>query len=319
MNSLAIPDSKDLFTEQEICLSIHKATEIIRQFNSKNSLAAYEYDIRHLKNWVSKYNISIYEIRKEHLIAFIMENVDSYKISTIKRRIASLSRLLEMKRLPNPCVDKQIKILMRKLTDKYGCSRSWGKAITLNVLNDMLKTCEDDGLKGIRDTAMLLFAFSSGGRRRSEVSNCYMQNLVDNGDGTYIYNLGKSKTNQSGEYDPKPIMGRAAIALRKWLEVSKIKEGPIFRGISKSEKIFDTPLCDRQIAKIIKSRCEKAGYDPKEYTAHSLRSGFVTESGKRGKPLGDVMAMTGHRSLKEVMRYYKTGNILNNSAAYLAG
>ena len=33
------------------------------------------------------------------------------------------------------------------------------------------------------------------------------------------------------------------------------------------------------------------------YSAHSLRSGFITEAGRQQVPLGDAMAMTGHASV----------------------
>ncbi len=306
--------------EQNLEHAIFSATQVIEDMTSKNSRRAYQTDLAIWVDWCQNIGLSlISSLKKQHVIMFIMQHIDKHKIGTIKRRLASLSRYLQLNKIDNPCRDKDIRILMRKLTEKHGSSKSWGKAITLDILNDLLNTCQNDGLIGIRDCALLLFGFSTGGRRRSEISSAKIENLQRNRDGTYIYNLGKSKTNQIGEDDPKPIMGRAAMALTYWLNESGITEGSIFRGIGKGGRLFKTALCDRQIARIIKNRCKKAGIDENDYTAHSLRSGFVTEAGKRSKPLGDIMAMTGHKSLKEVMRYYKSGDILNNSAAYLAG
>ena len=68
---------------------------------------------------------------------------------------------------------------------------------------------------------------------------------------------------------------------------------------------------------MVKRRCEKAGYDPKLFSAHSLRSGFVTEAGKQGKPIGDVMELSGHKSVTTAMGYYQVGNLENNTAANL--
>ncbi len=303
-----------------IVSAIESASSVIEKSNSPNTKKAFEGDIKYFENWCTESGIDgIRSMRKEHLIFFIMDHVEKHKISTIKRRIATLSRFMDLNHMDNPCYSKDIVTLIRKLTEKYGESKAYGKAITLDVLNELLKTCQNDGLVGIRDSAILLFGFSTGGRRRTEISNSTMENLTQNSDGTFIYNLTKSKTNKTGSDDPKPLVGRAAMALSFWLRETGINEGPIFRGVGKDNIIFNEAICDRQVARIVKSRCEKAGFDPKEYTAHSLRSGFVTESGKRGKPLGDVMAMTGHKSMKEVMRYYKTGDIMNNSAAYLAG
>ena len=299
--------------------SINEATSVIEQYNSENSKRAYLGDLGYWINWCKDHGVfSHEEIRKEHIITFIMSHVEKHKISTIERRLASLSRFFQIRKIENPCHDKDISILLKKLTEKYGCSKAWGKAITVDILNDMLETCKDDGLIGIRDAAILLFGFSTGGRRRSEISAAVMENLIKDKNNSFIYNLGKSKTNQTGANDPKPILGRAASALINWLESSKIDEGAIFRSISKHGKIGNL-LSDIDINRIVKKRCKLAGYDPKKFTAHSLRSGFVTEGGKKGKSVFDIMALTGHKSIGTVMGYYQAGDIMNNSAAYLAG
>lgn len=320
MSSLILVEKHDCVIDLVVNAAISSATAVIEEYNSENSKRAYKSDLAYWSEWYKANGLSQNDrIRKEHIITFIMQHVEKHKISTIERRLASMSRFLQLNRLENPCNDKDIGILLRKLTEKHGCSKAWGRAITLDILNAMLKTCQNDGLIGTRDAALLLFGFSTGGRRRSEISSAVLENLTKSGDGNFIYQLGKSKTNQSGDSDPKPLAGRAAISLMHWLQESGIKEGPIFRGIRKGGTIVPTAISDKQVSRIVKSRCEKAGYDPTEYTAHSLRSGFVTEGGKRGKPIGDVMTLTGHRTVATVMRYYQTGDVMNNSAAYLAG
>lgn len=325
---------------EESCVyeAIYDASEIIKSHTALNSKKAYEGDLKYWKAWYEA-NHFYDPIKKEHIITFIIQHVEkmpenvheilvmrkiksnlnmTHKISTIKRRLKSLSFYLRIHELENPCLDRDVKILLRKLTIKHGESKPWGNAITLDILNDLLRTCEDN-IFGVRDSAILLFGFSTGGRRRSEISNSMLENLTHNNDGNYIYKMGRSKTNQSGKEDIKPVVGRAARALTKWIDISKLSQGPIFRAISKSGKvIIDSGISDKQISRIVKLRCKKAGYNPSEFTAHSLRSGFVTEGGKKGKPIGDIMAMTGHRNVNQVMKYYQSGSILNNSAASLA-
>jgi integrase len=335
LNNLLITKKNEIIFSK----AIDDANKIIANSNAKNTIRAIEKDLQYIRCWYQANGIDDNIVKKEHLILFIIQHAENmprhideilvnsnikskyglHKITTVKRRIKSLSMFLKLKKLNNPCLDIDVKILINKLIKKNGCGKAWGKAITLDILNDMLDTCTD-GLIGIRDSALLLFAFSSGGRRRSEVSSVIYENLKRNSDGNYIYNLGKSKTNQIGEVDFKPIAGRAALALMNWLYVSGITEGYIFRGIRKGGKeIFKKGISDKQIARIIKNRCEKAGYDSNQYTAHSIRSGFVTEAGKKGKPIGDIMALTGHKCVEQVMHYYQSGAIINNSAAYLAG
>jgi integrase len=216
----------------------------------------------------------------------------------------------------NHCHSKAIRHLLQKLTKKYGSSRPAGKAITKDILNDMLDTCGDK-LIDIRDKALLLFAWGSGGRRRAEVTTADMKDLIKTPEGDYTYKIPQSKTDQQGDGHTVPVKGRAARALHAWFTAAAITEGPLFRSVSMSGKVRGA-LSDVDIYRIVKLRLKKAGYDETHFGAHSLRSGFVTEAGRRGKPLGDVMQLTTHRNVGTVMKYYQAGNIINNSAANLA-
>src|SRR5260221_12238859 len=85
-------------------------------------------------------------------------------------------------------------------------------------------------------------------------------------------------TNQSGRDVPenhKPVTGRAAQALADWLRAAAIQEGPIFRRIRKGGHVGE-PLSPAAVRDIVKQRCALAGVEG-DFSAHSLRSGFVTE------------------------------------------
>lgn len=318
---------------------LSRANKVIYDSSSPNSKIAMQSDLRYWQAWleINKFDFTS-GVTKEHIVAFIIQHAEEmpneideqliskkvkskrglHKISTIDRKIASLSTFLNLHRLPNLCYDPDILFLLKRLRSRNGTSEPWGKAITLDILNDLLLTCKST-IIDIRDKAIMLFGFSTGGRRRSEIANAEMKYLTKNSDGNYLYNLKMSKTNQEGKDEIKPLFGRAAMSLTHWLDVSGITSGNIFRKIHKTGSIYGTNLSDEAISDIIKKRCELAGYNPDEYTAHSLRSGFVTEGGKRGKPLGDIMNLTGHKNVKQVMHYYQAGNVANNSMAYLAG
>jgi hypothetical protein len=69
--------------------------------------------------------------------------------------------------------------------------------------------------------------------------------------------------------------------------------GPIFRRIRGAATVAE-PLSAEAVALIVKRRAQLAGLQG-DFGAHSLRSRFVTEAGRQNIPLGDTMAMTGHR------------------------
>lgn len=317
--------------------STSRALEIVREYNSTNTQMAQSGDLIYWHAWLSAVGFSFNEeITEKEVLSFIVqhaEGLDSsidkklveqayksklgpHKLSTIKRRIASLSVFLELAKWPNPCHAKEIKIVLQKLTKKYGGTKPAGKAITKDILDDMLDTCKDK-LLDIRDKALLLFAWASGGRRRSEVTAADMKDMSTTPDGNFIYNIPKSKTDQEQKGHPVPVKGKAAQALQDWLNASQITVGAIFRSIGKSGDIRKN-LSPNDVHRIVRKRLKKAGYDESFFGAHGLRSGFVTEAGRRSKPLGDVMAMTTHRNVGTVMKYYQAGAVTNNSASNLA-
>ena len=71
------------------------------------------------------------------------------------------------------------------------------------------------------------------------------------------------------------------------------------------------------VREIIRRRAQLADQPLGNLSAHSLRSGFVTEAGKQGISLGETMTMTGHRSVQTVMGYYQSGELSTSRAARL--
>lgn len=70
------------------------------------------------------------------------------------------------------------------------------------------------------------------------------------------------------------------------------------------------------MARIVQPRAKLAGLEG-DWAAHSLRSGFVTEAGRQGVSLSEVMAMTEHRSVTTVMGYFQVGALLERRATRL--
>jgi integrase len=255
-----------------------------------------------------------------------------WSYATVETRLAALSKAhdryiadnpqLHLGPEGNPLRDPRVRELLKAVRRAYARRARPPKrptAATRNVMEALLSTCEND-LAGIRDRALLLFGWASGGRRRSEITAATFENLRSDGDG-YVYELVHSKTNQRGRKDPhnlKPIMGSAAAALKSWLDVlvaNRITSGPIFRRILNDE-IHD-PLRPAAVRDIIKRRALATGQPLGKLSAHSLRSGFVTEAGKQGIPLGETMALTGHKSVQTAMGYYHAGEVTKSKAARL--
>lgn len=244
-----------------------------------------------------------------------------HSINTVDRRISTLSSYHKTRGLPNPCASPMIITIMskaRKASARRGEKPRKKKAAVKSVLDKMLETCGSGSLLDIRDEALLLFGFSSGGRRRSEIVDATMENLEAVGE-NFLYLLGITKTDQEGEGATIPVTGRAATALQRWLDVSKVESGFIFRGVDRHGNVSSHGLSGRTVARIVQERAKLAGLNAASFGGHSLRSGFLTEVGLQGKSLLDGMALSRHKTVQVAAGYHQAGAALHNKTASLVG
>jgi len=129
--------------------------------------------------------------------------------------------------------------------------------------------------------------------------------------------LGRTKP-RSAEEDQIAVLSGSPVAwLQDWLSATSIMDGPVFRKIDKWGNISDGPLSSEAINTILKARLEKIGRDPDDYSAHGLRSGFITDALSKGIPLAEVMAQTGHQSVKQAVSYFQADEQRRSRASRL--
>jgi integrase len=238
--------------------------------------------------------------------------------NTVAHRLAVLAKWHRLHHWPVPTDDASVTALLskaRKAQARRGVRVRRKTAAVREPLEAMLATCTD-GLRGLRDRALLLLAWSGGGRRRSEVVSLVVEDLRPLDADRWVYALGTTKTDVSGVRREKPLRGPVVDALRAWLDAAKLTSGPLFRRMQRGGHVGQRGVTADEVARIVKRRAALAAL-PGDWAAHSLRSGFVTEAGRQGVPLGDVMAMTEHRSVATVMGYFQAGTLLVSRATTL--
>lgn len=181
-------------------------------------------------------------------------------------------------------------------------------------------------LAALRDRALLALAFAAGGRRRSEVAGLAMGALTgretveiddpDWPDGlpTLALRLGRTKTTDAEEGRAVWLAGRPVRHLDAWLEAARIENGPVFRRIDRWGRIQRDPISPQSVNLILKRRLAEIGEDPARYSAHGLRSGYITEAFRAGVPTPEIMEQTLHRSLRSLLGYVQ-GQVRRESRA----
>lgn len=252
--------------------------------------------------------------------------------STVRRRLSSWSTLTQWRGLNGkfnaPGLRSAIKLAVR--ASPRPRRRKSEKAVTADVLSMLLKACGEDRLVDIRDRALLLLAFASGGRRRSEVAALRFEQLAEqdpvpadpgNPDSAMLpctrIQLGRTKTTQADDDASVLLIGKPVLAMQAWLERAGIAAGAVFRGIDRWGNLENRALTSQSVNLILKRRIAQAGLDPKAFSAHGLRSGFLTEAARRGIPLPEAMQQSQHRSVQQASRYYNDAERRLGQAARL--
>ena len=243
--------------------------------------------------------------------------------ATLDRRIASWRAFHRMKNLASPFdapLLRQTRVKARRAAGQKPVSKSTNP-ITRKVLEAMVVTC-NHSLRGIRDRAILMLGWASGGRRRSEIANL-MRADIDlrdyRKDGLIWINLVKTKTTEAGDTPKLVLKGRAAKALAFWIEMAGINDGPLFRPITQNDDPLERKLSPDGIYQIVQKRLVQAGYDKGFATPHGLRSGFLTQAALDGAPIQAAMRLSLHKSFAQAQKYYDDVEITDNPATDLLG
>jgi len=322
--------------------TLRGARRIIDEGTPPNTRHAYRTDMKYIMAWCKARGLEeSLPLSVETAVTFLVDHVEELPeeverrlvrsgvkrdfglpaISTVRRRMASMSTAHKVAGLPNPCTDTRVTDLLSRAV-KAAVRKGWAPrkkvAAPRDTLDLMLATCDGNSLHDIRDRALLLFAWSSGGRRRSEAASAVIERLEVHGN-DFVYRLGVTKTHQDGDSGTVPVAGRAADAMRAWLAVVGSESGPIFRGIAPDGTISESAIHPETVAKVVCRRAKRAGLDPARFGGHSLRSGYMTEAGLRGINIQEAMLLSGHRTYQVAASYYQAGAGLNNKGARLAG
>ncbi len=294
----------------------------LKNSKSSNTVRAYKSDFNDFLIFCSKNGFKSLPSEPKIVSLYLTHlSTKDAKMSTLKRRLVSIGLIHKIKGhyldTKHPAIIENIMGIKRR----KGSAQKGKKPILINNLKIIINTIDQQNkgeIKKSRDRSIILIGFS-GGFRRNEIVSLNYEDLDFVTEGLKIL-IRRSKTDQFGEGFTKALpyfdnqQYCPVVSLKKWIEISKITSGPVFRGISKGSKLSENRLTDQTVALLIKKYLNLIGIDSKNYSGHSLRSGFATSAAESGAEERSIMAMTGHKSTEMVRRYIKEANLFKNNA-----
>tara|TARA_B100000900_G_scaffold400060_1_gene403286 strand:+ start:45 stop:998 length:954 start_codon:yes stop_codon:yes gene_type:complete len=302
--------------------SLHEATlNNLKSSKANNTLRAYKSDFKDFGTFCSKHGFNSLPTEPKIVSLYLTHLSKTSRISTLRRRLVSISMVHKLK---GHYLDTKHPIIVENL---MGIRRVKGsiqigkKPILINHLKSIINVIDEqkfEDIKKFRDKSIILVGFG-GGFRRNELISIDHEDLEFVPEGLKI-TIRKSKTDQFGEGMIKGLpyftnkIYCPVTNIKKWLELSKIKSGPIFKRFSKGLILTNKRLTDQSVVLMIKEYLNLAGIDNTNFSGHSLRSGFATVAAESGADERSIMAMTGHKSTEMVRRYIKEANLFKNNA-----
>lgn len=256
---------------------------------SENTFQSYSRDIRQYKEYIDSNRLDYLKIEEKDIKNYLnFLNDLNKKPSTISRHLASI-RLFYQYLLKNQTVefDPTAGIQAPKI-EKKAPSILTSEEVTL-----LLEQPKNVDLKGIRDKAMLEFAYATGMR----VTEIISLNLED-------VNFEDGIVNCKSRIKTRSIpLGKISLnALKEY--VDKVREILIKDDNEKAlfVNINGKRLTRQGVWKIIKYYKEQA-HITKEITPHVLRHSFATHLLQNGADLKSIQAMLGHSDISSTQIY----------------
>ena len=289
-----------------------------------NTVKAYASDLNQYRAYCSAVDQSALPASPELLgkYASYLANDRKRAFSTINRHLASIGKWHELQGLVSPLRDRWLKATLEGISRQHGNTPRQAKTFRTDSLKGICGALvlERNGvpcLIALRDKVALLLGFL-GAFRRSELTSLLVENIQFNDKG-FTISYYASKTNQHGEREDKGFIRSGDPALcpvrlmECWLKLMNKTKGPLLVRVEKGNWLTDEPLGGVAIDRIVKRR---VGTD---YSAHSLRASFVTNSKLAGAQDSEIMRQTGHKTAAMIQRYTRLDSIMDHNAVSKIG
>ena len=301
-----------------------KEETLVNLKNSKaqNTVRAYKSDFKNFELFCIQNNFKAIPTEPKIISLYLTKlSSNNVKISTIKRRLVSIGLIHKLKGhyldTKHPSIVENLMGIKRR----KGVNQKGKKPLLINDLKSIIEVIDSNNMSDIikfRDRTIILIGFS-GGFRRNEIVSLDFEDLNFVNEGLKI-NLKRSKTDQFGIGTVKalPYFEKSKYcpvkSIKRWIEISNVNSGPLFRRFTKGSVLSKNRLSDQTVSILIKKYLRIAGVDSKDYSGHSLRSGFATTAAESGAEERSIMNMTGHKSTEMVRRYIREANLFKNNA-----
>lgn len=275
----------------------------LTESTSEATRRGYDADLRKFLEWGGSVPAS-----PDTVALYLAEHAESLTAATLSRRLAAISKAHAVRGLSSPTCHPLVHQTLRGIRRAHRRPQRQVAPLLEADMRAIVGEIRDD-LRGLRDKALLLLGYATA-CRRSELVSLEVEDVAHSTVGMVV-TIRSSKTDPFAKGRKIAVARRpddlcAVAALQSWLRAASIEAGHVFRSIDCHGNVSATGLSAQTVALVVKTHAERAGFDPKRFAGHSLRSGAITSAVLAGQPAWRVKLVSGHRSDAVFSSYVRT-------------
>jgi len=210
--------------------------------------------------------------------------------ATLKRYLATITRIHRASKLEDPCASEMVKLTMRAIARAAGTRQRQARAFGWSQLERFLRV-DDESLRGARDRALVALAYDTLGRI-DEISRIDVQHVISEGDGSGTLFIERSKTDQEAEGHYAFLSAATMEYIGVWCQRAEISSGPLWRIVRGKAVVLARRMSPAAIAATFGRAALLAGLtspDSQSFSGHSLRVGATQDMLAAGISTAAVM------------------------------
>lgn len=291
---------------------------------SENTRLAYRKGWRCFVNWCKNEGVSPNSATASNVAEFFVRlgtepytpNGNPLSINTLRLYRSALNDYWKRIGRPSPASSVVVDDVIRGISRVRGKKQRRVKALREYEIVEIIERCPSDKY-GKRDAALIALGFAAA-LRRSELCSLAVCDIKSTKANRMVVTIQKSKTDQLGEGHQVAVLNgnyvKPISRLREWLESSRIQTGFIFQSLAAGGIPTGKGIHPSEVARIVKRHVSAIGLNPTDYSAHSLRAGFVTSAAVHHARLDKIMEITRHRNAETVLRYIRDQDTFTDHA-----
>ncbi|MEA1085879.1 tyrosine-type recombinase/integrase [Sphingomonas sp. CD22] len=299
---------------------IEQAAAYARAARAGATRRAYESDWAIFTAWCAAHRLVALPATPEVVAVFASDQaVGGLNPATIGRRIAAIGHYHRAGGHPAPTAlptAGRLAEVLAGIRAEHGGAKRRKQPADAAALRNMLAAIEGDGLRAVRDRAILAIGMAAA-LRRSEIVALGVEHVGLVPEGLRL-TIARSKTDRAGAGAviaiPEGSRIRPKALLLAWMAAAGHAAGPLFRRLSRSDALTEDAMSDRAIARLVQQHAAAAGYDPTQFAGHSLRAGFLTEGAAQGATIFKLQEVSRHKSVQVLSDYVRDAELFRDHA-----